>query len=1220
MSAGDGYKYLLNSVRNADLDALPPMAAMPGRGSHPGIGRVRAEGSWVDPVAAYYAAAGTPPGFWLGNAVHDLGHGELAPGDAVTVEHLERLLGQGLDPITGAPLGRRYPKYKPVADRVAERAARLDPGLSPQERQAAVDVITAEEVAAGEKRPTAGFDLTFSVPKSVSVLWALSDRTTQAIILAAHHQAVAETLELIENLFAGTRMGADAGDGSVCFAEVTGLVAMGYDHWDSRAHDPQLHTHVVVANKVRTLVDGKWRTLDSRALFNANVAYSEYYNAVLADRLTASLGVTWSRRERGRDRTAQMEIDGVPDDLLAEFSSRSAEIEHSADALIENYRRSHGREPSKRTIVKLRAQATLMTRPPKTLRSLGDLTQWWRERATRVLGRDSRTWVRDLLSEAARRTGTGPARLHTAADVPAEAVQKAAAAVVAVVGDKRATWRHANLRAEAERQAMEWRFATARDRTEVIGRVVAAAEGASVALTPPDLAPTPEFLLRADGTSMLRPRHAAVFTSEAVLRAEENLLALSGDTTGPVVAGSLLGQIADDAVTQGIVSASQADAVVSVATSGRVVDVLVGPAGTGKTTTMRLLRAAWEHAHGTGSVVGLAPSAAAAEVLASELRIDCENTAKWLHDHHAGRLNFRPGQLVIVDEASLAGSHTLHAITRHAAEVGAKVLLVGDPAQLSAVETGGAFNLLVSERRRTTGDVPELVEVHRFTNEWEKAASLSLRDGDPRVLALYEEHGRIVTGTTEEVAEAAYTRWKTDIDAGRVSVLMAPDNATVTELNRRARAERLLAGVVDDGRAVRLAGDVEASVGDVILTRRNDRRLRHSPGGWVRNGNLWHVVAVHRDGSITARRLDPDDNTTSSPGRPGTVRLPATYVAEHVDLGYATTVHRSEGLTVDTGYELVTPTMTREALYVGGTRGRDLNVLFVPVDAPDRDGNHEHAVGHEPDEVPQQARARATLAGILARSGAEPSAHDTRHAEHEQYASIARLAAEYETIAQHAQKPRWTYLVVHALRRNGFENQEIAEVLESETFGPLCAELRRAEADGHHVDTLLPRLAAGRTLFDADDVAAVLHHRLAHATARPATHQPARIAGLIPQAIGDFRDDVNDALEARAQLIGQRARHLAAQAIHDQEPWTSKVPRCPAEDAAQWLERVVVVAAYRDKYGITSDQALGDAPRSIAQSDDARRLAARLRNPVVNSNSPRDRHESQRHGHSGPSL
>ncbi len=156
MSAGNGYEYLTRSIRNADLDAAPAVGA--------------AAGSWVDPVAAYYAEAGTPPGFWLGAGVRDLGGGRgLRPDDPVTTTHLRRLLGEGVDPVTGEPLGRRYPRFVPVRERIAARVALLDADLSAEARHAAVGTITAEEVRVGDRTATAGFDLTFSVPKSVSV-------------------------------------------------------------------------------------------------------------------------------------------------------------------------------------------------------------------------------------------------------------------------------------------------------------------------------------------------------------------------------------------------------------------------------------------------------------------------------------------------------------------------------------------------------------------------------------------------------------------------------------------------------------------------------------------------------------------------------------------------------------------------------------------------------------------------------------------------------------------------------------------------------------------------------------------------------------------------------------------------------------------------------------------------------------------------------------------
>jgi conjugative relaxase-like TrwC/TraI family protein len=1180
MSVGNGTEYLTGSVANGDCDA-------------PNLG----DGLGLDPVTAYYTAVGTPPGYWFGSGVADLGGGALVQGDRVTTTQLQRLLEAGRDPVTTEPLGRAYPKIVPLRERIENRAAALDPNLSPTDRQAVVDGIVRDETLAGKRTAVAGFDLTFSPTKSVSVLWGLSDRNTQAIIVGAHRAAMAETIQFIEDHIAATRMGTDAGDGSIMQADVSGVIATAYDHWDSRAHDPQLHTHLVIANKVRALVDGKWRTLDSRALFNANVAFSEHYNAVLADRLTGALGVKWERRVRGKDRNPRMEIVGVSDELIEEFSNRSAEIEHCADELIDEYREKHGRSPSPGTINRLREQATLETRPPKTIESLADLSEQWRERAGRILGQDSTAWAQGLLSAALAE----PGQVFTAGDVPQDVVDMAASVVLGVVGDKRATWRHWNLWAEAERQTMHWRMATHQDRVQIVARIVAQAEGGSVTLTPSELAPTPLAMQRADGSSTLRPKHSTVFTSQAVLDAEKRLLGLMDDRTAPRLGGDRLRAILNHGVRDGALDASQADAIATVASSGCRLDLLVGPAGTGKTTTLRALRTLWEGQHGSGTAVGLAPSAAAADVLGTELGIECENTAMWLTRHEHGQAQFTAGQLVIVDEASLAGTHTLDRLARAVVEAGAKVLLVGDPAQLPAVETGGALTLLTGERARTTADVPTLTEVHRFHADWEKRATLRLRDGDPGILATYQEHGRIQAGSTEDMTDAAYAAWKGDTETGLSSVLVVPDTATMNDLNRRARAERVLTGRVSDGQLVRLAGQTRASAGDLILTRRNDRTLRHGHAGWVRNGDRWQITHVHRDGSVTAQRIDPDAHTDARNAdrqqlSGQTVRLPAAYVAEHVDLGYAITAHRAQGLTVDTAYTVASASMSRENLYVALTRGRATNTVFVPVDQPDRNQNHEHAVGANIDpDVPELDAARAVLAGILHRVGAEPSAHQSRRDEEHRWGSIAQLAAEYDTIATHAQRPRWTRLVAHTLAGEGFTRRDIAQVVESDAFGPLCAELRRAEADGHDVRRLLPRIAATRSLSDANDVAAVLYDRLSRAAARTPTGRN-RIAGLIPRALGAVSDDVRDALDRRAELIERRASTLLAQALRERQPWTRHLStRLPGTSEREWREAAIAVAAYRERHGVTGGNLLGAPPVTLSQRADARQTLAALR-------------------------
>ena len=189
MTAGNGYKYLLKTVVAGDGDR-----------------------SLSTPLTRYYAETGTPPGRWMGGGVRDL---TLHEGDEVTERQLELLIGHGRHPVTETQLGRAYPAYEKDSKRKA----------------------------------VAGFDFTFSIPKSASVLWAVADAGTQAIIADAHHAAVTEMVDFMEREIAASRSGAGTSKGAAAQVEVTGLIAAAYDHYDSRASDPHLHTHVVISNK-----------------------------------------------------------------------------------------------------------------------------------------------------------------------------------------------------------------------------------------------------------------------------------------------------------------------------------------------------------------------------------------------------------------------------------------------------------------------------------------------------------------------------------------------------------------------------------------------------------------------------------------------------------------------------------------------------------------------------------------------------------------------------------------------------------------------------------------------------------------------------------------------------------------------------------------------------------------------------------------------------------
>jgi conjugative relaxase-like TrwC/TraI family protein len=1149
MSAGDGYKYLLRTVAAGDGDR-----------------------SLSTPLTRYYNAEGTPPGRWLGAGVAMLGSGRISAGDQVSEAQLQLLVGMGRDPITGEPLGRAYPEYRTVAERIEARSGALDPSLGLASRAEALAAIEAGEAERGTRRAVAGFDFTFSIPKSASVLWAVADAGTQTLIADAHHAAVAEVVAFMEREVAATRAGASGRDGAVAQVDVAGLIATAFDHYDSRAGDPHLHTHVVISNKVQTVLDGKWRSLDGRPMHAAVVALSELHEAVFADHLTRMLGVSWEARDRGRDRNPAWVVTGVPEALVKEFSTRARHIDAETDRLIERYVETHGRRPSPATIMKLRAQATLTTRPEKEVRSLAALTASWRDRAGRVLASDATSWARGV-------TANEEPLLLRADDVPLDMIDSLGADVVATVGEKRSTWHRWNLTAEAARQTMAYRFASTEDREAVVGMVVDAAEAASLRLTPPELASSPAEFRRSDGTSVFRPKHSALFSSEALLAAEDRLLERARTTTAPTVPLTTVERITKRPDSKGrMLGDDQAAALTKIALSGRMVDVLVGPAGAGKTTAMSALRRAWEREHGRGSVVGLAPSAVAAQVLADDLSIQTENTAKWLDTHDRTGETFRKRQLVIVDEASLAGTLSLDRITTLAAEAGAKVLLVGDHAQLQSVTAGGAFSFLVRDR----DDAPELVDVHRFVNVWEKTASLALRYGRTDVIDTYAEHGRVIGGESEEMIDAAYTAWRTDTLDGRASVLVTDSNESVQALNNRARADLILDGTVNARREVELHDGTRAAAGDTVITRRNDRRLR-AGRSWVRNGDRWTVTEVRDDGALTLHRA----------GRTwgASVVVPAEYAAEHLDLGYAVTSYRAQGITVDSSHVLADASMTRETFYVAMTRGREENIAYVAVDKPDPAHDGPHPGDNE------DASARSVLFRVLQHVGAELSAHETITAEQDTWGSIAQLAAEYETLAAAAQHDRWAALI----RSSGLSDDDADDAIASPAFGALTAELRRAEANQHDVETLLPRLVGARGFGDADDIAAVLHYRVAKATGRPAGSGRARkaprlIAGLIPEATGTMPSEMWQALAERRDLIETRTNVLLDTALTEKHEWIMKLGVQPkqARTARAWRNAARTIAAYRDRYGVTGLAPLGARAETETQKLDAARARAAL--------------------------
>ncbi|MCP4103098.1 MAG: AAA family ATPase, partial [Lentisphaerae bacterium] len=342
--------------------------------------------------------------------------------------------------------------------------------------------------------------------------------------------------------------------------------------------------------------------------------------------------------------------------------------------------------------------------------------------------------------------------------------------------------------------------------------------------------------------------------------------------------------------------------------------LVVGPAGTGKTTA---LKPAVDQLHAEGrAVFGLAPSAVAAEVLATEAAATADTIDKLLFEHSADRppthtYNLPRGTTVIVDEAGMVSTDKLHQLATLADDRAWRVVLVGDPMQFSAVGRGGMFEYLID----TCGAI-ELDQVHRFSNEWERAASLQLRRGDPAVASIYDDHGRLHGGTASRMQRDALDTWDAARQAGETVLLTASTNETVAALNRTAQQRRVDAGELDTHRHLAV-GDGRLFVGDEIVTRRNQRQLLTDQHHMVRDRDQWTITALHRNGDITAT------------GTSGTVRLPADYVTDHVELGYAQTSHATQGRTVDRSILVLDGPSDVRGIYVPLTRGRHHNDAYI---------------------------------------------------------------------------------------------------------------------------------------------------------------------------------------------------------------------------------------------------------------------------------------------------
>jgi conjugative relaxase-like TrwC/TraI family protein len=791
----------------------------------------------------YYLSTDEQPGLWWGAGATALGlDGEASEDEFHAVMN-------GVDPRSGEPLGQRL---------------RTD-GVR-------------------------GFDLTFSAPKSVSVLSAICGGEIEREIVESHARAVVAVLEAIEQR-ATTR----AGHNGIFRLDVTGLSVLLARHRTSRALEPQLHTHAVLAAKV-TGVDGRWRALDATMLYRDQRSLGALYQAALRAELTARLGVSWRPVLKG-----QAELAGIDDRLLEGFSSRSEQIRKRLSKKVSRFTAEHGRDPSRRELGIIARDAARESRPPK---QRGRLPEELRAE-----------WV-----ETAHALGYDPGSLINAA-VPVPRAQRAAKVadvermlraefelselgreVIDVLASERSAWTLAEIQREV---AARVPASTDRSARECV-RTVESLADQIVSERCVDLAPEHA---RGAALDALQDPGIQRYTTPDLLSQEQRIVRLfhelAAEGGGPVAIGERVARGLDP---------EQAAAAGLVAGTGGLV-VVIGPAGAGKT---RVVSAAVAALHAQGrAVVGLAPWAVAAEQLSRGAGIRADTVRRFLTEHELAdapsrALELPAGGTVIVDEASLLHTGDTERLLRIARKRGYRLALVGDSRQLAAVGRSGMF-----DHASQIAPTVTLREVRRFQQEWEAQASLRLRECDDTVLTTYQQRGRIKSGSASEVEQAILGDWWTARTAGHSTAFTAPTNEQVRRLNQRARRRLIKDGLVADDDVLITDQGERLGAGDEIQTRQNDRSHATALGHWVRNRQRWQIEEVLQDGALRVR------------GRGGQLTLDPDYCHEHVELAYFTTVHSSQGLTRDIAGTIVDELSGWRSLYVGMTRGSARNTAYV---------------------------------------------------------------------------------------------------------------------------------------------------------------------------------------------------------------------------------------------------------------------------------------------------
>jgi len=794
--------------------------------------------------------------------------------------------------------------------------------------------VTGERLKEHRNKKVAGWDITFSPPKSISALWAIAPDEIAEQIREADRVARQLGLAVFERYACIARLGHNGVDRQPAL----GFLAAAYEHRLSRDGDPQLHTHEVVANAVEA-ADGRRSALDGTMLYRWQKASDAVYQAALRAELTARLGVTWV------ERAGVWEIDGIPPALCRLWSKRRAAIE----AEMAEHGTSGGRAAQ---------AAALATRKPKVVEDTRELRQRLLDEA-RDAGFDLDSILTFVLDRARHRTnGDGLIGLSDGEIIDFLVGPEGLTAKASGFGRRDVL---AGIGALLIADTPDGQAAADR-----IHRIAEAffADHRVLRLRAP---------VRKTSGEVIRPRdaHGKVmrevcleeeprFTTASLLAAETELITRAKarqDTGAAVVPDETVARIiaAYNAAHPGReLDADQEAMVWQLCTSGNGVDIVVGKAGTGKSTALEVARQCFEAAG--IPVIGVAPTANAARQLEQAAGIPACTLDKLLVEVTNGVRDLPYGVAVVHDEAGMTATWNRLALQQLVDAVGGKVADVGDHHQIPSVDTGGGHAVLARELGAITLGID-----HRFKLPALRDAAELIRDGHAHAaIALLQELGMVHEYChPDQRIDAMVDHRLTlrDQDEHHDVRMLATENAVVERLNLAARAALIDRGEVSrTGRTyTRDTRDIRLSIGDRVRLGRNDGHLAQPNGthARVRNGMEGTITALSRHHITVA--LDPGEDLPQ-------VTLPASYVAEHVDYAYALTANKAQGLTVDHVLFAPSPATSRETAYTALSRGRWSNHIY----AVDGSGWQEalatssaHTFAHDQHPLPDRARRLA---------------------------------------------------------------------------------------------------------------------------------------------------------------------------------------------------------------------------------------------------------------------